>query len=297
MNKIFSLFRTNAKALKHSQRKLQDSIREYELLVQDTIGQATELYKCRQMAYDRLASLQYYVQRLPESPEVLRKGINRALDFASVMKEARDSELDQIKKNMLQQSKYTLSLKEFLFKTYSADKDGRTDHTKVADSVALMAIVTTFGTTTTGSVQSSSESGNSVNEVMTLIRKSPLGIMSNMVLGLLAPLTLPVVYAALTASAITATKKRLDNDQKINEVNGLIEDVENKIVWIRSVLCEIKSMISVTCSLMKTVDTSFLPPLEMSFDNGNYPQARLLTMVDTAKTLGKLSRELIIIEN
>ncbi len=55
-------------------------------------------------------------------------------------------------------------------------------------------------------------------------------------------------------------------------------------------------MIEVTIRYINKIKLSVLSDYQNNFDNIDYPKMRLVTMVDDAKTLGKLTRESISLD-
>lgn len=293
---------THADELKKRQEQLKILIKEYEDLLKKAVEYAKILYQYRQKAYDDIAALQYYVHRLDNASNVIIKGIDRAIEFASVIKEARDNELDEYGGNMSVSNNFSAGTKD-TFSKVSIGVAAAGGATAVGGSTALMAIATTFGTASTGTAISTLGGAAAVNAAMAwlgggAIAAGGAGVAGGAaVLGALGPIGLSLAAIGITASVISATKNRAENDTKITEINNLIEEVKNCILKYNRIIKDIKSMIEVTINYINSINLSALSKDQNDFNLDTYPKMRLVKMIDDAKTLGKLTRESISIED
>lgn len=264
---------------------LQDSVSKLQKTAED-------LYQLRKEAYWNIQALETYIRFLPNHPELLEKGIQRAVEYSYSIREAWTYE--QTNLNAKIEGEESGSGDSALL---GASAIGGA--VAIGGPATLMAIATTFGTAGTGTAIWTLGGAAATNAALAWLGGGALAVggggiaAGSALLGLLGPIGWSIAGIGMLSVAVSSIFKRKKNDEAILEIYKKTVEVNKIQMSINKMQLRILEITDSTRSLTHSINLSKIDRNEKDFNALTYPRQLLFEMVDRAKTLGKLSQEAV----
>ena len=279
----------------HSQT-LEDTINEYNFLLEKrdsssfNLGSIVqELYEKRKVSLSKLNELKSYVDGLDNCPEILKYGVQAALQLSKNIEDAAswESNSDKVAKNIKDSSGVAIA---------GAVGSAVGGLTATVGSTTAMAIATTFGTASTGAAISSIGGAAATNAALAWLGGGALaaggaGMAGGAAfLALLGPVGLSIGAVSAVGSSMIVRSR---NDRQINEIKKDIGLLYSQIDKLSHAYNHVSSILERTNSLSEAIE---IAPFENASDDyldAGYPREELFDVVEKAKKLGRASKETI----
>lgn len=279
---------------------LQDKMDEFERLcteikaLEGTVtNKAETLYKHRKDDIRLIQELQHYIERLPNCPEVISRGIKRAYSYTGNIRTAATWEDQQFETQNLESKNNKGSAAAGVAGTAGALAGGLT---ATLGPSAAMAIATTFGTASTGAAISALGGVAATNAALAWLGGGAVAAGGAGIAGgsaLLAALG-PIGWGLAGVSVITTTVlSRSKNTKAIKEVEANINKLKVPRYKLSQWSQRLSEIIKETSFLETGVACSRFKKSPKDFASDKFPKEALFDAVSKAKLLGKISNEAI----
>lgn len=274
----------------------EQTFEKYKQLLEVATSDAVALYNLRKEVYYTLLRFQTYVNALPACPNIITNGAALAVRKSSVIKEAMDEEASEE------------------FKPGKTSNNGGILGVAAAGSAlaiggptALMAIATTFGTAGTGAAISSLGGVASTNAALAWIGGGTLAAggagMSGgaTVLGLMGPIGWGIAGISAIAFIGVSASKGKKNLETIAEIKKEIQRIKTFMGELNIARDNIRFIIHYTEQNLADLK-AFLDKVSASasftndYSSGSYPHKELFALANTAKNLGKISNQSVLLK-
>ncbi len=275
-------------------RKLVEELKKKQELCDEYIkllnNGASDLYSERKKIYSLTEELQLYIVRLKNCPELLHKGVLRAL------KDSRD---------ILNAWKFEMGESDISTDSNNSEELRNLGVAAVGGAVALsgapalMAVATTFGTAGTGAAISTLGGAAATNAALAWLGGGALAAggggmaAGSLILSLMGPIGWGVLALGTAGTVTSSLLKRKKNDNKIDIIKEEIKKKDDFLRDAKRMLSRLVEIRNATAEYKKDLDSREILNNENDFNSESFPKDELFKIVASAKALGKLSKESI----
>lgn len=257
-----------------------------------------KLFEYRKDSVKQIQRVKAYVERLNHCPEDLIKGITKALSYTDNFRETMRWEVEAGQSYNLTESSSSSP------NAINIGIGGIVAGAAIAKMgpTAAMAIVTTFGTASTGAAISSLGGIAATNAALAWLGSGAIAVGSASMAGgsVLLALAGPIGWglAGVAALGTTTIKMRSSNTRAINEIEKIINELNLKLEKLEPKHKKLAKLISITKELNDKVEISldFFLNCPNDYVSKDYPKNVLIEIINLCKTIGKLINETIAME-